>query len=195
MTSVRPKLGCGRRAAALNIKCYINVDNDVRTASDMKAAIDWQWGIKGCYSVVRKVDERSQNMTKYSLSATQSLIIACRAHNVGPRKVFSAASQALFATSQGPTNLQVYQAFNSPDMLTGVFRAPSSTREKQPAVPPMKPIAVEGFQLEEEESVVFHCPEEGCIKVYQSHSSLQRHPDAGKHLLALERERKSPRTT
>ncbi|CAH3028348.1 unnamed protein product, partial [Porites evermanni] len=26
------------------------------------------------------------------------------------------------------------------------------------------------------------------IKVYQSHSSLQRHLDAGKHLLALERE-------
>ena len=30
--------------------------------------------------------------------------------------------------------------------------------------------------------------EEGCIKVYQSHSSLQRHLDVGKHLLALERE-------
>ena len=73
-------------------------------------------------------------------------------------------------------------------MLTGVFRAPSSTQEQQPAAPPNEPIAAEGIQLEEEESVVFGCPEEGCIKVYQSHSSLQRHLDAGKHLLALERE-------
>ena len=52
----------------------------------------------------------------------------------------------------------------------------------------MKPIAEERIQLEEEESVVFGCPEEGCIKVYQGHSSLQRHLDAGKHLLVLERE-------
>ena len=66
-------------------------------------------------------------------------------------------------------------------------------QEQQPAAPPTDPIAVERIQLEEEERVSFGCPEEGCIKVYQSHSSLQRHLDAGKHLLALERE--SPRTT
>jgi len=118
MTSVRPKLGCGRRAAALNIRCYIKVDDDVRTTSDMNAAIDSHGGIKGCYSVVRKVDERSQNMTKHLFSGIQSLnkfvftesgeIIACRAHKVGPRKVFSAAPLARLATSLGPTNLQVY---------------------------------------------------------------------------------------
>ena len=61
-------------------------------------------------------------------------------------------------------------------------------QEQQPAAPPTDPIAVERIQLEEEERVAFGCPEEGCIKVYQSHSSLQRHLDAGKHLLALERE-------
>ena len=191
---------CDRRAAALksHIRRYINEGNDVKTVSDMKAAIDSHGGVKGCYSAVCKVNERSQSMTKHSLSGIQSLnnfvftesgeIIAWRAFNVGPRKVFSAASLARLGTPQGPTNLQVHQAFSSPDMLTGVFRAPSSTREQQPAAPPMEPIAVEGSQLEEEESVVFGCPEEGCIKVYQSHSSLQRHLDAGKHLLALERE-------
>ena len=122
-------------------------------------------------------------MTKHSFSGIQSLnnsmftesgeIIACRAYNVGPGKVFSAASLAHVGTPQGPTNLQVHQAFSSPDMLTGVFHAPSNTWEQQPAAPPMEPIAAEGIQLEEEESVVFGCPEEGCIKVYQNHSSLQ----------------------
>ena len=72
-------------------------------------------------------------------------------------------------------------------MLTGVFRAPSSTREQQLAAPPMEPIAAEGIQLKDEESVVFGCPK-GCIKVYQSHSTLQRHLVAAKHLLELERE-------
>ena len=137
-------------------------------------------------------------MTKHSLSGIQSLnnimftesgeIIAWRAYNVGPGKVFSKASLACLGTPQGPRNLQVHKAFSSPDMLTGVFRAPSSTREQQPAAPPMQPIASEETQLEEEESVAFGCPEEGCIKVYQSHISLQRHLDAGKHLLALETE-------
>ena len=92
---------CDRRAAALksHIRCYINEGNDVKTASDMKAAIDSHGGIKGCYSAVCKVDEKSQNMTKHSLSGIQSLnnflhtksgvIIAWRAYNVVPRKVFS----------------------------------------------------------------------------------------------------------
>ena len=52
----------------------------------------------------------------------------------------------------------------------------------------MEPTATEGIQRgEEEESVTFGCPKEGCIKVYQSHSSLQRHLDVGKLLLPLER--------
>ena len=75
---------------------------------------------------------------------------------------------------RGPTNFQVHQAFSSPDILTGVFRAPPITREQQPEEPPMEPTAAEGIQREEGESVIFGCPEEGCIKVYQSHSSLQR---------------------
>jgi len=65
---------CDRRAAALksHIKRYINEGNDVKTADDMKAAIDSHGGVKGCYSTVCKVDERSQNMTKHSLSGIQS---------------------------------------------------------------------------------------------------------------------------
>ena len=153
MTLVRPKLEKSRRAAAL--KSHINEGNDVKTANDMKAAIDSHGGIKGCYSAVCKVDEKSQNMTKHSVSGIQSLnnflytktgaIIAWRAYNVGPGKVFSAALLARLGAPQGPTNLQVHQAFSSPDMLTGVFRAPSNTRDEQPATTPMVPIAAEGI--------------------------------------------------
>ena len=127
----------------------------------MKAAIDSHGGIKGCYSAVCKVDEKSQNMTKHSLSGILSLniflytktgaIIAWRAYNVGPRKVFSAALLAHLGAPQGPTYLQVHQTFSSPDMLTGIFRDPSITRKQQPTATPMEPIAAEGIQLEEEE--------------------------------------------
>ena len=66
-------------------------------------------------------------MTKHSLSGIQSLnnfmftesgeIIAWRAYDVEPEKVFSAVSLARLGTPQGPTNLQVHQAFSSPDMV------------------------------------------------------------------------------
>ena len=82
-----------------HIRRYINEGYDVKTASDMKAAIDSHGGVKGCYSVVCKVAERSQNITKHSLSGIQSLnnfvftesgeMIAWRAYNVGPGKIFS----------------------------------------------------------------------------------------------------------
>ena len=59
-------------------------------------------------------------------------------------------------------------------MLTSVFRAPFIAQEQQPVAPPMETTATEGIQREQEENVIFGCPEEGYIKVYQSHSSLQR---------------------
>ena len=115
MTSVRPKLAkTYRRAATLksHIRRYINEGNDVKTASDIKAAIDSHGGVKGCYSVVCKVDERSQNMTSDIQSLNNFVftesgeMIAWRAYNVGPGKVFSAASPARVGTPQGLTNFK-----------------------------------------------------------------------------------------
>ena len=102
----------------------------------------------------------------------------------------SSFSLALVSTPQGPTNLRVQQAFSSSDMLTGLFHTPCSTWEQQPTAPLMEPIAAEWIQLKEkeEESVVLGYLEEDCIKVYQSHSSLQWHLDAAIHLLAIKQE-------
>ena len=134
----------------------------------MKAAINSHRGIKGCHSAVCEVDEKSQNMTKHLPSGIQSLnnflytksgvIIAWQAYNVGPGKVFSVALVVHLGTPQGPTNLQVHQEFSSPDMLTGVLGTPFIMPEQQPAAPPIKPIATEGIQLKDEESVICGCP-------------------------------------
>ena len=40
----------------------------------------------------------------------------------------------------------------------------------------------------DEESEKFSCPEEGCIKTFQSFEAFQRHLDVGKHMLKLARE-------
>ena len=91
---------CDRRAAALksHIRRYINESNDVKTSSDMKEAIDSHGGRQRLLLSDVQCDKRSQNMTKRSLSGIQSLnnfvftesgeIIAWRAYNVGPGKVF-----------------------------------------------------------------------------------------------------------
>ena len=101
-------------------------------------------------------------MTKHSLSGIQSLnnflytksgaIIAWRAYNVGPGKVFSVPLLARLGTPQGLTNLQVHQAFSSPDMLTGVFRDPSIAREQQPEAHPQWNLQPQkGFSMKKKE--------------------------------------------
>jgi len=48
---------CDRRSAALksHMRCFNNEGNDVKTASDMKAAIESYEGVKGCYAAVCRV--------------------------------------------------------------------------------------------------------------------------------------------
>jgi len=64
------------------------------------------------------------------------------------------------------------------------------------AVRPVPPSSVEPsasrldtatkYEEEDEDRALFTCPEEGCIKVYQSFAALQRHLDLGKKLIRLE---------
>ena len=90
-----------------HISRYINEGNDVKTAIDMKAAIDSQdW---------RNVPKHDQALAEWHTVFDKFVFIASgeitvwRAYNLGPGKVFSAASLARLGTLQGPTNLQVYQ--------------------------------------------------------------------------------------
>ena len=130
-------------------------------------------------------------MSKHLLSGIQSFnnfVFTGSGETIRTRKGLFCDVAGASRYPSRPDELTSCPVFSTPNMLTGVFRAPSSTREQQPAAPPMEPIAVEEIQLEEKVSAVFGFPEEGWVKVYQSRSSLQRHSDAGKHFLAWERE-------
>ena len=96
--------------------------------------------------------------------------------------------------SARPTRLIILITFNEPRLqrsreITAVVEGQSGSAgdtrqatvtEDQPD--PSLP------QLTKEPDVQFPCPEEGCIKTYQSFQSLQKHLDVGKHLVKLERE-------
>ena len=53
---------------------------------------------------------------------------------------------------------------------------------------PCTPQSVEASPADEATRSFFSCPEEGSTKTYQSFKNLQKHLDAGKHLVKLERE-------
>ena len=43
---------------------FLNEGNDIKTASDMKIAIESYGGVKGCYAAVCQVQPSAQTMTK-----------------------------------------------------------------------------------------------------------------------------------
>ena len=86
---------CDRRIATVksHMRRYINEGHDIKSASDMKAAIDSYGGVKGCQAAVVKVQESSQTMKKHTMSGIQSLnnfsfesggLRVWRAYDVGP---------------------------------------------------------------------------------------------------------------
>ena len=99
------------------------------------------------------------------------------------------AMLARLGTPQGATNLTTVLPFGRSNVevgtLTAVRPVPPSPIEPSHSRPdPATPCEEE----EDEDRVPFACPEEGCIKVYQSFAALQRHLDVVKHLIRLERE-------
>jgi len=195
---------CDRRIATVksHMRRFINEGNDIKSASDMKAAIDSYGGVKGCHSGVAKIQESCQTMTKHSMVGIQSLnnfsfestgLRVWKAYGVGPGKFISHTQLKRFGKPQGPTGLVIVKPFSEPRQrsraVTTVEEGRSgSACDSQQAILPQDQPDTSLPQLTEEPGVLFSCPEEGCIKTYQSFHSLQKHLDVGKHLVKLERE-------
>lgn len=115
---------------------------------------------------------------------------AWRAYNIGPGKFYTRALLARFATPQGATTLQIIQSFGRPSVEVGTFMATITVPPSfvQPSTLQLEPANHSEEEVQDEDRVHFACPQEGCIKVYQSFSALQKHLDVGKHLRKLEHE-------
>ena len=66
---------CDRPIAAVksHMRRFLNEGNDVKTASDMKAAIESYGGIKGCYAAECQAQASAQTMTKHTMTGVQGL--------------------------------------------------------------------------------------------------------------------------
>ena len=187
---------CDRRIVPVksHIRRYINEGHDVKSAAEMKVAIESHLGVKGCYAAVCQVSTSSQTMVKHNMTGIKSLnnfefeaggARVWRAYNIGPGKFFTSAELKKFGNPQGRTSLRILQPFSQPSRPVGALRLaqPGPSSGEEPAHPQEEQPTCESTEVSQ-----FACPEEGCVKVYQSCNTLQRHLDVGKHLLKLERE-------
>lgn len=190
---------CDRRTAVLksHMRRFLNEGNDLKSASDMKAAIESHGGVKGCYAAVCRVQPSAQTMTKHTMAGVQAIhnfsyenggMRVWRAYDVGPGKFYSAAQLARFGTPQGPTELVTVEPFSKPRVEVGTYQQHAeparATSEPGPLQEPPYPAQTD----QEIEKVMFSCHEEGCIKTFQSFSALQKHLDVGKHMVRLAKE-------
>ena len=113
------------------MRCFLNEGNDVKTASDMKAAFETYGGIKDCYAAVCRAQASVQTMTKHTMAGVQGLhnfsyenggMRVWRAYDVGPRKFYSEAQLVRFGTPQGPTDLVITKPFSRPIIEAGTHQ-------------------------------------------------------------------------
>lgn len=187
---------CDRRTASLksHMRRFINEGNDVKTASDMKAAIESYGGVKGCYAAVCRVQASAQTMNKHTMAGVQALhnfsyenggMRVWRAYDVGPGKFYSAVRLAKFGTPQGPTELVTLEPFSRPHIEAGTYQ---QRAERASATSESGPLKESLPSQTEHESEMFSCQEEGCIKMFKSFAALQKHLDVGKHMVKLAKE-------
>ena len=175
---------------------FINEGNDVKIASGMKVAIESYGGVKLFYAAVCRVQASAQTMTKHTMPGVQALhnfsyknegMRVWHAFDVGPGKFYSAVMLVRFGTPQGLTELITLEPFSRPHIEAGTYpqRAEPASATSEPG--PLKKLPFPS-QTEHEESQMFSCQEEICIKTFKSFAALQKHLDVGKHMVKLAKE-------
>ena len=194
------KGSCDRRAATIknHVKAYLNSGNDVETASQMKRAIESGTGIQGVRVMlcdpptVPKSEPLKWDGVSFinNISYSNDGIIVWQEYNIGegkfikwsefnlPRKIFTPRIKVIEdATSRKATFTEV-KARKRPaaeHLSSGsqAEKADNSSSDNEETA---------------QETKLFQCPDDGCVKSFQRFSSLQRHLDVGKHKFVLERE-------
>ena len=111
---------------------------------------------------------------------------AWRAFNVGPGKLFPWAT--FEGEAQLPEPLQVLDPSTQSVSGTPTFRTVRHRYVKKTSVDSSAESLSEDSVTEQEEPMLFPCPEEGCVKAYSHFTYLQAHLDTGRHKMVLGQE-------
>ena len=187
------KGSCDRKAATIksHIRIHLNSGNDVETPVQMKDAILSSGGVPAvavslCEPLTPsklpplKIDGISfLNNMEYGNDG----IRVWKAYGIGPGKLIPVNKLQSPPSSEIPT---VVITSAHPNSFASVKARPTEKRGEKSEKQPNEDC--ESAAEEDATDTIFTCPDEGCVKTFLRHSSLQRHLDCGKHLRVLERE-------
>ena len=160
----------------------------------MQEAIESYDGVKGCSSTVIETNLEKQNSTTVTWSGISQFnnfqynedesITVWKSFDIGKGKKIAKKAIKRMGHPQDQTGVVVKHPFSKPKQATGLLK--KSTKEV-PTLPPA-PIPTAQSESGDKNDDWFTCPEQGCIKGYRTHRSLQNHLDYGKHTLRLHEE-------
>ena len=124
---------CDRRIATMksHMRRYLNEGNNIISASDMKRALDFYGGVKGCRVSVVSVDTSKQEITQHKWTGIQSInnfefqrlgIMVWKAYGIGKGKLMRTQDLKTMSNPQKETGLIVHENFTNPVVNTGEFK-------------------------------------------------------------------------
>ncbi|CAG2244350.1 unnamed protein product [Mytilus edulis] len=181
------------------MKMHVSSGGNITTAEDMQAAIMSGSGVSGCQCAVVSVDTTKQTMFQHKLKGVNSIsnlkfeennIIYWQSFNIGiGRKIMRSD---VLRQEQEETGLIIHSNFDKlPDNKHGDIRSCRPTtvndgdqenRNEDADVTQELPNENVVEDIVEGPAKLFLCPEQGCIKMYQTHSNLERHVYLDRHV-------------
>ena len=189
---------CDRQAATIkgDVGRYVNEGHDVTTAVQLKTAIESgpESRAKASYvslntSITPPVKWEGVSLLN-NFKYEESGIRAWRAFNVGPVKLIP------WSQFEGVLQIpEVLEVLDPPSQTTPSFKSvrhghvkKSSKRDPEATNETTSQDQDDDDSENDQASLLFPCPEEGCIKAYSHFTSLQAHLDTGKHKRLPEQE-------
>ena len=190
-----------RQAATIkgHIGIYLNEGHDVNSPAQMKEAIESYGGISGVSVKYVKIPELSSNnpiikwdgiSTLNNFQFHPSGVQVWKAYKIGPGKHFPWSHIQCDSSSSCPLEVleSPVQTQRSCFRVVRARRDQTSTGSKGFSSSCQHSERIEDGVVMAQESGIFSCPEESCIKTFQRSSALQAHLDEGRHKHALEKE-------
>ncbi|KAK3738101.1 hypothetical protein QZH41_013835, partial [Actinostola sp. cb2023] len=163
---------CDRKAATIkaHVRRFINEGHDVSTAQQFRNSILSSGGVPGVRVALVDAANLSDTPVKWDGISLQSnfqyfegKITVWRAYNIGCGKI----------VQKDDLQARPFQTTLRPPFTAGSFTSISVEVQRSRK----RPEVVAAPQVKEQQLSVglFQCTNEGCIKVYQSHSALEKH--------------------
>ena len=108
-----------------------------------------------------------------------------KAYGIGKGKLIRNQKLKEMAKEQGKTGLVVHEDFSNPIADTGVFKKPETRKCGPQGGDKTENVLDTDCQAPKPG---FPCPEVGCVKVFVSSNTLEKHLDAGKHFYYIHKE-------